>query len=96
MKPATPRRRSGAATPRAPRNASKPSRAVMANPAPVPPLAAPLVEIEAADRRRPRVSTDHRSVQERIEERAFLLWLDRGGDAMQNWLDAEREILAGS
>jgi len=51
-----------------------------------------VVEIEVAPKRRPRVSVDTRPIEERIEERAFLLWLERGGDAVANWVDAEREI----
>jgi hypothetical protein len=57
--------------------------------------ATPVVEIEIAPKRRPRVSTDTRPIEERIEERAFLLWLERGGDAVANWIDAEREIRGG-
>lgn len=86
MKPTTSSSRSSAATGRTSRRAAKPTPA--ANPI----EATPVVEIESPERRRPRVSTDHRSLQERIEERAFLLWIERGGDSMQNWLDAEREL----
>jgi hypothetical protein len=88
MKPTTSSSRRSAATGRT----SRPSKTT---PATNPIESTPLVEIESMERRRPRVSTDHRSLQERIEERAFLLWIERGGDSVQNWLDAEREIREG-
>ena len=32
--------------------------------------------------------------QEQIAERAYYLYLERGGDELENWLHAERELVA--
>jgi hypothetical protein len=32
--------------------------------------------------------------QEQIAERAYYLYLERGGDQLENWLHAERELAA--
>jgi len=32
--------------------------------------------------------------RDRVEEIAYTLWLQRGGEALTNWLDAERLALA--
>ena len=36
---------------------------------------------------------DTRPIAERVAERAYMIWLERGGDATLNWLEAEQAIL---
>jgi hypothetical protein len=50
-------------------------------------------------RRQPAASTSSRPAHEQIAERAFLLFLERGGldgHALEDWLRAEQELSAGA
>jgi hypothetical protein len=35
------------------------------------------------------------ALNDRIAQRAYELWVERGGDSLHNWLDAERMVLSG-
>ena len=39
------------------------------------------------------IAQSHLELEERIRQRAYELYCQRGGDEMDNWLEAEREVL---
>lgn len=39
------------------------------------------------------IAQSHLELEDRIRERAYEIYHERGGDELDNWLEAEREIL---
>jgi hypothetical protein len=43
-----------------------------------------------------QVAQSHLELEERIRQRAYELYQQRGGNELDNWLEAEREVLGKS
>lgn len=49
--------------------------------------------VETAVRKRTKEKKTTATAHDRIAERAYYLYLERGGDEIENWLHAERELV---